>query len=122
MSDAIFPIHLPGLDIKVRRTLIFKTRVQESGSGREVRIRRQRDPRYKYRLRFNFLRSAPPMMELQQLVDFFEAHYGRWDSFLLDDPYDGVRRRVRFMHDKLDAEQFLHQVWEVKSLELISVK
>ncbi|MFS1523789.1 Bro-N domain-containing protein [Microbulbifer sp. 2304DJ12-6] len=82
----------------------------------------QREPRYKYRLRYEFLRSDPPLQELQQLVQFFEDHYGRWDSFYFDDPYDGVRRRVRFFRDNLDVERFLVQLWELKSLELISVK
>ncbi|MDP5209991.1 DUF2460 domain-containing protein [Microbulbifer sp. 2205BS26-8] len=122
MSNAVFPIDLPGLSIKLRRTPIFKTRVQEAASGREFRARYQREPRYRYRLRYEFLRSDPPLRELQQLVQFFEDHYGRWDSFYFDDPYDGIRRRVRFYRDNLDVERFLIHLWELKSLELISVK
>lgn len=121
MSNSVFP-DLPGLDIKVARKPIFNTKVLDSPSGKEQRGRFQQTPRYQYGLSFNFLRADPPLAELQTLVDFFEAHYGRWDSFLLDDPYDGVQRRVRFVRDDLDARQFLHQVWEVKRLELISVK
>lgn len=122
MSNAVFPMTLPGISIKLRRTPVFSTKVQTSVGGKELRGRFQSAPRYKYRLSFEFLRADPPLQELQQLVAFFEDHYGQWDSFLLDDPYDNVQRRVRFARDDLDVERFLHMVWELKTLELISVK
>jgi hypothetical protein len=126
MSDSVFPT-FPGLDIQVKRTPIFETTVQQAKSGKELRASWRANPRYAYKLKLNVLRSATALQEVQTLLNFFEQHRGRWDSFLFNDPYDAVQRRVRFDQDKLEAERIAMDTvsggghtWQV-SVDLISV-
>lgn len=127
MSNSVFP-SFPGLDVSVKRTPFFETSIQKSRSGKELRASWSATPRYAYKLKFNVLRSVAALQEVQTLMTFFETHRGRWDSFLFNDPYDGVQRRVRFDQDKLEAERIAMNTvsggghtWQV-SVDLISVK
>lgn len=86
MSNAVFP-DLPGADIKVRKTPIWNTRIQTAVSGRELRTAYYSYPLYKISLSFNFLRAGAEA-ELQNLVGFFNARKGSFDSFLYTDPID----------------------------------
>ena len=129
MSNLVFPLNLPGLDVKVKRAPIFKTGVQEAHSGKELRAKFWSAPRYRYTVTFNFLRQGKNGDEAKTLLDFFEAHAGRFESFLFDDPKDGVQRRVRFDMDELELEKFLEgtvsgggKTWEGKTVKLISLK
>lgn len=129
MSDQVFPLSLPGLDIKVTRTPVFRTAVQEAHSGKELRASFWSGPRYRYTVTYNFLRQAKNGDEAKTLLDFFEFHKGRHESFLLDDPKDGVRRRVRFDMDELSMDRLMEdtasgggRTWEAKSVKLISLK
>ncbi len=126
MSNSVFPT-LPGLDVSVKRTPTFDTAVQQARSGKELRASWRANPRYVYKLKFNVLRSVAALQEVQTLVNFFETHRGRWDSFLFNDPYDSVQRRVRFDQDKLEAERIAMDTvtggghtWQV-TVDLISV-
>lgn len=126
MSNSVFP-SFPGLDVSVKRTPIFDTSIQQAKSGKELRAAWRANPRYAYKLKFNVLRSVAALQEVQTLMTFFETHRGRWDSFLFNDPYDGVQRRVRFNQDKLEAERIAMDTvsggghtWQV-SVDLISV-
>lgn len=87
MSDAIYP-DLPGIDVRVRKTPIFNTLLQETVSGREAAASFMAYPKWKFSIRYNVLRSAPEFSELQTLMDFFLARRGRFDSFLFTDPDD----------------------------------
>jgi hypothetical protein len=123
MSDLLFPLDLPGVDIKIERTPIYSTAVLEAQSGKEQRASWWSAPRYKYVVQVNFMRSnGPDGDEGYRLIDFLDQHAGRFDSFLLDDPYDGVQRRVRFDDDALLTARVLDGVWEALKIALISVK
>jgi len=126
MSDSVFPT-FPGLDVSLKRTPIYDTTVQQARSGKELRAAWRANPRYAYKLKINVLRQASALQEIQALLSFFEAHRGRWDSFLYTDPYDGTTRRVRFDQDKLEAERVALATvsgggacWQV-TVDLISV-
>ncbi len=124
MSNLVFP-SFQGIDLAIKRRAIYATKVQTSASGKELRASFQSTPRYAYELKFNFLRQAgyqSTQDEVAQLDSFFDTMIGSWDSFLLNDPVDGVQRRVRFVDDQLDLEQILNQCWSGGTVKLISVK
>lgn len=83
MSNAIFPT-FPGLAWGVIKAPQFTTRIQRAASGRELRASLTAYPTYTFRLSFEFLRVS----EFQQLLGFFLARRGAWDSFLFTDPDD----------------------------------
>lgn len=87
MSDAVFPT-LPGRAWNRARSPIFKTNIQESINGKEVRWTNQAYPRWKYTLSYEVLRHANAFQELQTLAGFFCARRGSFDSFLYLDPND----------------------------------
>lgn len=88
MSNAILPT-LPGMSFPVERTPIWSTKVQESTSGKEVRLAYWSYPRWKYSISFDFLRSGA-QAELQSLVGFFNARQGAFDDWLFNDPDDNT--------------------------------
>jgi uncharacterized protein (TIGR02217 family) len=85
MSNAVFPV-LAGLSWGVRKTPAFSTRVQTALSGYETRAALYSYPLYDFSLQYEFLRE--PTNELQQLMGFFLARRGQFDSFLYTDPSD----------------------------------
>jgi hypothetical protein len=88
MSTLVFP-NLPGMDVAIKRTPIYATKVQTASSGKELRASFQSTPRYRYSLPLNFLRQAvlnATNDEAAQLLAFFGTHKGKWDSFWLPDP------------------------------------
>lgn len=89
MSDAIYPT-LPGLTWSFIRTPIWKTTIQTTQSGRELRAANMSYPVYKYTLTYDVLRSGAGFTELQTLIAFFNARSGSYDSFLFSDPDDGT--------------------------------
>lgn len=88
MGNAIFPT-LPGLSWSSIKAPTFSTRVQKSVSGKELRAAYYSTPIWKFSLTYEFLR-ANATQELQQLVGFFNARQGSFDSFLYLDPTDNV--------------------------------
>jgi uncharacterized protein (TIGR02217 family) len=89
MSDAIYPT-LPGITWSFIRTPIWKTQIQTTQSGRELRAAQMSYPLYKYTLTYDVLRSDPAFVELQTLIAFFNARSGSFDSFLFTDPDDST--------------------------------
>ena len=89
MSSSIYPA-LTGLTWPVIRSPIWKTRTQTSVRGREVRIKDQIYPRWKYQLVYSFLRGFPPFSEIQQMMQFFNGIGGSWDTFLFNDLTDNA--------------------------------
>ncbi len=87
MSIAVYPT-LPGLTWSVTKSPIWKTRTQTSVRGREVRIKDQIYPRWKFQLVYSFLRGMPGFIEIQTMLSFFQSVAGSWDTFLFDDPTD----------------------------------
>ena len=128
MSNNVFPSSLPGIDIEVERSTSYATTVQTSSSGKEQRASWQSTPRYTYRLRINFMRSAvaapspyQALNELTVIQGFIDDHKGQWDSFLFNDPVDGVQRRVRFTSDELTISRLVNNIWTAE-IEMITVK
>jgi hypothetical protein len=127
MGSQVFP-QLPGLDIQVQRESIYSTKIYTSASGEEQRTSWWPTPRFRYQLRFNFLRTsvaAPAPWQADSeagvILQFLDDHRGAWDSFVFADPYDGVQRQVRFEQDTLVIQQVVGGVWEA-SFSLISLK
>jgi uncharacterized protein (TIGR02217 family) len=87
MSNAVFPA-LAGLGWTVKRSPVWKTRIQESLSGKEVRIADWSFPRWQWQLSYDFLRGDPVNAEFQALAGFFNQRQGMFDSFLYQDADD----------------------------------
>ena len=87
MSSAVYP-GLPGLTFDVTRTPEWSTARFDSVSLRQYRVANATYPRYHYKLSYEFLRQGGAYTELAQLVGFFNARQGDFDSFLFTDPDD----------------------------------
>lgn len=80
---------MPGIKWGSTKTPIWSTKVQKSVSGRELRAGYFSYPLWKFSLSYEVLRAGA-FSELQQLVGFFNARQGSFDSFLYQDPEDHV--------------------------------
>jgi uncharacterized protein (TIGR02217 family) len=89
MSQAVFPA-FTGLKWGRTKTPQWSTRVQTSASGREARAAFYPYPIWKFGLSYEVLRAGTAYTELQQLVGFFNARQGSFDSFLYTDPNDNT--------------------------------
>jgi uncharacterized protein (TIGR02217 family) len=89
MSTAVF-IPPVGTGWPITRTPVWDTIVQQSISGKEVRIAKQTYPRWKYELVISILRSsaAYSSTEFQYVVGFFNSRQGMFDTFLYQDADD----------------------------------
>ena len=89
MSNVQFP-DLRGLAWEYTLSPTFSTGVQQATSGREVRAAYWSAPLWKLSLTYEFLRDdgqhvdANGYSQLQQLIGFFLARQGSFDSFLID--------------------------------------
>ncbi len=84
MSNLVFP-STPGMSIERTRSPFWDSKVQRSVSGKSVGFTAYTYPLWKYKLKFEFLRSNNAA-ELQAVVGLFNRVYGRADTFLfLDD-------------------------------------
>ena len=89
MSNSLFP-DLRGLSWAYTLTPTFSSGVQQATSGREVRAEFWSAPLWKISLSYEFLHDDAHHVdqngnsELQQLVGFFLARQGQFDSFLID--------------------------------------
>lgn len=84
---AVYP-DLPGLTWSATRTPIWRTLIQESESGREVRAALWSRPRWKWALVYDWLPSDEATQDLQALLGFFLQRRGAFESFLFLDPED----------------------------------
>lgn len=90
MSNAVYPT-LPGLTCEIDRSLIAPpVVVKTTPSQREFRARNAIAIRYRYTLRYEFLRTAAAFAELQNLAGFFALRGGNFDSFRFTDPDDNT--------------------------------
>ncbi|HLH50092.1 MAG TPA: DUF2460 domain-containing protein [Roseiarcus sp.] len=100
MSTQVFPT-LAGLGWSVKRTPLWKTRKQESISGKRTTLADWSFPRWQWELTFDFLRQAganqqvtsfagSTYSEFASLAGFFNARQGGFDSFLYTDPDDNT--------------------------------
>ena len=89
MSNAVYPALL-GAKIDVISAPMFRTRIQESVSGSEVRAADMSYPKYRLGLAYEFLREGAAFLELQTIAGFFLARRGAYDSFLFTHPADNA--------------------------------
>ncbi len=91
MSSQVFPA-LTGLGWDVVRTPMWDTTIQENQSGKETRMSNYTYPRYQWDLVFNALRQGTvhgsAYTEFAQLLGFYNARQGSFDSFLYTDADD----------------------------------
>lgn len=99
MSNYVWP-SFPGQTLKVTRTPLFATDVQESRSGKEQRISYWGTPRYRWELDLEFARSGGNTItvyntsgasqftgyETDALSWLHAQVRGKWDYFYLNDP------------------------------------
>jgi uncharacterized protein (TIGR02217 family) len=87
MSSNLFPA-LVGLGWDIPRTPLWSTGVMTSLSGKTSAIAKRQYPLIHYELKFDLLRDYPVngINELRQIVGFFNAAQGRFDSWLFNDP------------------------------------
>jgi uncharacterized protein (TIGR02217 family) len=69
---------------------MFNTKIQRAASGKEYRAAFMLTPLTTFKLPYEFLRDASSNLEVQQLVGFWRARLGSFDSFLHTDPADCV--------------------------------
>jgi hypothetical protein len=87
VSNLILPLaSLYGATIE-RREPYLNVRVDEAASGKEARSSWMAQPRYRYQVKLEMLRSDA-RQDFQTLVSFFVRHAGQLDSFLVVDPED----------------------------------
>jgi hypothetical protein len=113
---------LPGLSIALTRIPLYKTYVGTSVTGHETRHARQGSPRYRYSLEMEMLRKNLTVDEAQQLADFIMAQLGRYGRFTFFDPYDNQPRTCRFDTDETTFERLVSDIWQVRALDIITVK
>lgn len=89
MGNAIFPT-LPGLAWSAVKSPQWSTAIQKAISGKEVRRANQARPIWKFSLTYEVLRGASLYNEFQQLLGFYNARQGAFDSFLFMDPSDNT--------------------------------
>lgn len=90
MSNTVFPV-FPGVKKGSRtRMPLFETGIQTSVSGRELRTSYSAYPRWQYALEYEYLRAGQQHQHWQELVGFFLARGGDFDTWLYEDPDDHV--------------------------------
>jgi uncharacterized protein (TIGR02217 family) len=109
MSNAIFPT-VPGMTVNVTKSPTWSTAVQQAVSGKEIRRSNRSRAIWKFTVNFEFLRAAAQYAEYQQILAFYNARQGQYDSFLLNDPSDnsvtaqvigtgdGVNKTFKLLH------------------------
>jgi uncharacterized protein (TIGR02217 family) len=102
MSNAVYPT-LPGLQFNVVKTPKFSTVIMPGVSGKEWRAAMMANPLYTIGLTYAVLRDDPttqspasPQDELKQLMGFFMARQGSFDSFLFTEPSDSHVTGMQF--------------------------
>jgi uncharacterized protein (TIGR02217 family) len=89
MSNAVFPA-LPGLKLELTKTPQWSTKARSSVNGREIRQSFFSVPIWKINLSYEVLRTYTLASELAQIVGFFNARRGSFDSFLYNDSGDNT--------------------------------
>jgi hypothetical protein len=115
---ATFPDY-PGIKIDIKRKPFFGNTVVEGESGLEQVTNWISQPRWRYELQIEFLRVS--VDEVRGLLQFIDDHRGSLRSFYITDPHEGLPRLVRFDQDDFDFVQIVDGVWEVPTLNLVSV-
>jgi uncharacterized protein (TIGR02217 family) len=98
MSNAVFPITLPGILFDATVSPRFSTKIQQAVSGRETRAAFMAYPLWDVTLAFEFLRDGKwtATSELNTVAGFFLQTKGSWDSFLIAIPGDNTVSAMQF--------------------------
>lgn len=119
---SVFPLDIPGFDIAVTRTINLPFSTLATVSGREFRSAWRGAPLYNYEVTFNFLRQdGPTEDEYAAIEGFFESMDGRFSSFVIQDPKDGIFRLVRFDDDSMDTNRIVDRIWSAQSIKLTGI-
>lgn len=90
MSNVLFP-KIRGLSWSIVKTPTFSTEIQESLTGREVRVQNFQNPIWEFTLTYEYLLNDPRSRDeneqtpLETLVGFYLARGGQFDDFLLNE-------------------------------------
>lgn len=90
MSNLLFP-KIRGLAWSIAKTPTFSTEIQESLTGREVRVQNFQNPIWEFTLSYEYLLNDPRSRDengqtpLETLAGFFLARGGQFDDFLLNE-------------------------------------
>lgn len=87
MTLQVFP-NLPGMAWSLTRSPIWKTGIQTTQSGRELRAGFMSYPLYKWSTTFDVLRTVSSLLEFQQLIGFYNLMAGSALPFIYYDPDD----------------------------------
>lgn len=87
MSSAVFPTFV-GLKWSSKKTPGFSTKMQKSIGGKELRAAFYSYPEWSFELSYELLRDGQGFTELKDLVGFFLARQGSFDSFYYREPSD----------------------------------
>ena len=93
MSEDVYPT-VRGLAINLVRSPEFATIVHASPNFTETRVSQAPNPRWHYKLQYNYLKNSPTDLmagytysDLELLSAFFIGHHGQADSFLFEDTF-----------------------------------
>ena len=89
MSLNVFPT-LQGQAWPVNRKPTFKTKIQQTWSGRELRAQQWAYPIWQFTIAYDYL----PTADLQTLAAFYMARGGAFDEFLFQDAHDKTATNV----------------------------
>lgn len=95
MSTAVLPA-LAGLAFPVTKTPEWSTRIQAAISGKETRLGLWSYPLWHYEVAYDMLRSDNVNLELQALLNFYNARQGPNDTWLFNDPDDNTVTTMPF--------------------------
>jgi hypothetical protein len=87
---------LPGLEFPAAMEPEFKVNERETASGRIFRSTYWTYPRWHFTLSYEFLRERSGFDEMQQLVAFYAAQYGKLTPFLFRDDTNNVAASALF--------------------------
>ncbi len=96
MSNAVFPMSLPGMTPVTSLSPRFSTKIQSAISGRETRAAFMSYPLWDITFSYEFLRNNATYQELDTLVGFFLQVKGSWDDFLVSIPNDNSVTSMQF--------------------------
>lgn len=83
----VFPF-LPGQSFLQLKTPLWSTHIDTAVSGLERRRALWSYPIWKFKVGYEVLRDGPSFMEMQRLVNFFNAHAGQFQEFFYYDRND----------------------------------
>lgn len=87
LATEVFPT-LRGLGWSVHKKPMFRTKISEHVSGREVRASFMQYPLWDFELTFEFLKDSVDEQDLNDIMGFYLKQLGRFNAWLYKDPND----------------------------------